>query len=59
MLDLRVPHRAGVLENRPEKGLVGLFLFQLGASLKGLPEQFQGPACFVGDSINVGLPVGV
>ena len=59
MPDLRVPHGAGILEDRSEKGLVGLFLYQLGASLKGLPEQFQGPACFVGDSVNVGLPVGV
>ena len=54
MLDIvRVPHRASILEEQSDSRLVH------GANLQGPLEQSQGPACFVGYSVDVGLPSGI
>ena len=59
MLVVCVSHGAIIHKDLSDKTFVGLFLYRLGANLQDSPEQYQGPACFDGVSVDVGLPSGI
>ena len=54
-----VPHGAGVLQAGAEKHHVGLLFNSLGADLEVPPEEAEEPVSFLGNGLNMLVPLAV